>query len=111
MVFGRLELMVTRDPTLPEGTLVDERGARFPVIRDHQGYAHILNSADLFLLDHLGELDRMGIDSYGIDLRNRPPDLCSIVARAFARRDLRQKDKIKRRVGGITAGHYLRGVQ
>jgi putative protease len=111
MVFGRLELMVTRDPSLAEGTLVDERGARFPVIRDHQGYAHILNSADLFLLDHLDELERMGIDSYGIDLRNRPPDLCSIVARAFSRRDLRQKDRIKRRVGGITAGHFLRGVQ
>ncbi|NLT37760.1 MAG: peptidase [Methanomassiliicoccus sp.] len=111
MVFGRLELMITRDPTLPEGTLVDERGARFPVIRDHQGYAHILNSADLFLLDHLDELERMGMDSYGIDLRNRPPDLCSIVARAYAKRDLRQKEKIKRRVGGITAGHFLRGVQ
>ncbi len=111
MVFGRLELMVTRDPTLPEGTLIDERGARFPVARDHFGYAHILNSADLFLLDFLGDLDRMGVDSRGIDLRNRPPELCSMVAKAFARRDLRQKERIKRRVGGITAGHYLRGVQ
>ena len=111
MVFGRVELMVTRDPTLPEGTLIDERGARFPVTRDRCGYAHILNSSDLFLLDFLGEMDRMGIDSYGIDLRQRPPDLCSIVAKAFHRRDMRSKDKIKRRVGSITAGHYLRGVQ
>ena len=111
MVFGRVELMVTRDPTLPEGTLIDERGARFPVFRDRCGYAHILNSSDLFLMDFMGEMDRMGIDSYGIDLRNRPPDLCSIVAKAFARRDIRSKDKIKRRVGSITAGHYLRGVQ
>ena len=111
MVFGRLELMVTRDPTLPEGTLIDERGARFPVGRDHHGYAHIMNSADLLLLDYLGELEQMGIDSFGIDLRNRSPDLCSMVAKAFSRRDLRQKDRIKRRVGTITAGHYLRGVQ
>lgn len=111
MVFGRVELMVTRDPTLPEGTLIDERGARFPVFRDRCGYAHILNCSDLFLMDFMGETDRMGIDSYGIDLRNRPPDLCSIVAKAFARRDIRSKDKIKRRVGSITAGHYLRGVQ
>jgi len=111
MVFGRIELMVTRDPSLPEGTLVDERGKRFPVARDHSGYAHIMNSSDLFLLDFLGELDAMGIDSYGIDLRNRPPDLCTMVAKAFAQRDVRAKDKIKRRVGGITAGHYLRGVQ
>ncbi|MDW5563655.1 MAG: U32 family peptidase [Methanomassiliicoccus sp.] len=111
MVFGRVELMVTRDPSLSEGTLIDERGARFPVFRDHCGYAHILNSSDLFLLDFLGELDRMGIDSYGIDLRQRPADLCSLVAKAFHRRDLRSKDRIKRRVGSITAGHYLRGVQ
>jgi putative protease len=110
MVFGRIELMVTRDPSLQEGTLIDERGKRFPVVRDHTGYAHILNSSDLFLLDFLDELDAMGIDSYGIDLRNRPPDLCGIVAKAFAQRDLRAKDKIKRKVGGITAGHYLRGV-
>lgn len=111
MVFGRVELMVTRDPTLPEGTLIDERGARFPVTRDRCGYAHILNSADLFLMDFMGEMDRMGIDSYGIDLRQRPPDLCTMVARAFDHRDLRSKDRIKRRVGSITAGHYLRGVQ
>jgi putative protease len=111
MVFGRIELMVTRDPTLPEGTLIDERGARFPVVRDRCGYAHILNSSDLFLLDFLGEMDNMGIDSYGIDLRNRPADLCSIVAKGFSRRDIRSKDKIKRRAGPITAGHYLRGVQ
>jgi putative protease len=110
MVFGRIELMVTRDPSLAEGTLVDERGKRFPVTRDQSGFAHILNSSDLFLLDFMNELDRLGIDSYGIDLRNRTPDLCSIVAKAFAQRDLRAKEKIKRRVGSITAGHYLRGV-
>lgn len=110
LVFGRIELMVTRDPSLPEGTLIDERGKRFPVARDQGGYAHIMNSSDLFLLDFMDEMDALGIDSYGIDLRNRPPDLCLIVAQAFSHRDLRAKDKIKRRVGSITAGHYLRGV-
>jgi len=111
MVFGRIELMITRDPTLKEGTLKDERGKRFPVVRDPQGWAHVLNSADLFLLDFLGELDGMGIDSYGIDLRGRPPELAALVAEAFRRRDLKAKDRIKRRCGAITAGHYLRGVQ
>jgi putative protease len=111
LVFGRVELMVTRDPSLSEGTLIDERGARFPVFRDRSGYAHILNSSDLFLLDFMEELDRQGIDSYGIDLRHRPPDLCQLVAKAFTRRDLKAKDRIKRKVGSITAGHYLRGVQ
>lgn len=111
LVFGRVELMVTRDPTLKEGTLKDERGKRFPVVRDPRGWAHVLNSADLFLLDFLGELDRMGIDSYGLDLRGRPPELAALVAEAFRRRDIGLKDRIKRRCGGITAGHYLRGVQ
>lgn len=111
MVFGKIELMVTRDPTIPEGTLIDERGARFPVARDHHGYAHIYNSADLFLLEHLADMERLGIDSFGIDLRNRSPDLCALVGRAFDRRDLRLKERIKRRVGAITAGHFLRGVQ
>jgi putative protease len=110
MVFGRLELMVTKDPTLREGVLVDERGKRFPVYRDHFGYGHILNSSDLFLLDFLDELECMGVDSFGIDLRRRSPELSELVAKAFCERDLSQKSKLKRRCGSITAGHYLRGV-
>ncbi len=111
MVFGRMELMVTRDPSIPTGVLVDERSKRFEVTRDHHGYAHIKNSSDLFLLDFLDEMDRMNIDSYGIDLRGRRPELCSLVAEAFGKRDMRLKGKIKHRCGMITAGNYLRGVQ
>ncbi|NLK25035.1 MAG: peptidase [Euryarchaeota archaeon] len=110
-VFGRIELMVTRDPSLEEGMLKDGRGKCFPVVRDSYGWAHILNSADLFLLDFLDELDRMGIDSYGLDLRGRPPELCAMVAKAFRQRDLGMKNRIKRRCGAITAGHYFRGVR
>ena len=111
LVFGRVELMITRDPTLKEGTLKDEMGKRFPVVRDEHGWAHILNSADLFLLDFMGEMDRLGIDSYALDLRGRPPELCAMVAEAFHKRDLGMKNRIKRKCGAITAGHYLRGVQ
>ncbi len=110
MVFGRVEMMVTRDPTLNEGTLIDGLGKRFSVVRDPYGWAHIMNSSDLFLLDFLSEMDTMGIDSYGIDLRYRQPDLCSAVAKAFKQRDLDAKEKLKRKCGSITAGHYLRGV-
>ena len=111
LVFGRVELMVTRDPSLKEGSLKDERGKKFPVVRDASGWAHILNSADLFLLDFMGEMDRWGIDSYAMDLRGRPPELSGMVAEAFRKRDLGMKDRIKRKCGAITAGHYLRGVQ
>ncbi|KQM11709.1 hypothetical protein AOA80_06660 [Methanomassiliicoccales archaeon RumEn M1] len=111
LVFGRVEMMITRDPTLKEGSLKDERGKKFPVVRDKQGWAHILNSADLFLMDFMGEMDRLGIDSYALDLRGKSPDLCAMVAEAFQKRDLGMKDRIKRKCGAITAGHYLRGVQ
>ena len=110
MAFGRIELMVTKDPTLKEGTLIDDRGKRFPVVRDPLGYAHILNSSDLFLLDFIYEMEDMGIESLGIDLRGRRQDLCELVSKAFSERDIGLKDKIKRKCGSITSGHYLRGV-
>jgi putative protease len=111
MAFGRVELMVTRDPTIREGTLVDERGARFPVYRDSTGYAHVLNCADLFLLDYVNELEAMGVDSLGLDLRRKRAEVAELVARAFAERDISKKSAIKRRCGAITSGHYLRGVR
>lgn len=108
--FGRVELMVSKDPTIREGTLVDPQGMRFPVYRDASGYAHILNSSDLFLLEYLDEAEGMGIDSVGLDLRRKSPDLAELVAKAFADRDLTKKSAIKRRCGAITTGHYLKGV-
>jgi putative protease len=110
MTFGRIELMVSRDPSLEEGTLVDEKKIKFPVYRDRFGFVHILNSADLFLLDYLDDLDDMGINSFGIDLRKREPELSEIVAKAFRKRDLSKKAIIKKKCRSITARHYLRGV-
>ena len=111
LAFGRIELMITKDPGIKQGSLIDERGASFPVYRDPQGYAHVLNSAELLLLDFAEELEGMGIDSLGLDLRRKNPDLAGLVASAFAARDVSKKSAIKRKVGAITAGHYLRGVE
>ncbi|MDR1405029.1 MAG: U32 family peptidase [Candidatus Methanoplasma sp.] len=110
MVFGRTELMCTRDPGLSAGTLRDEFGHDFPIYRDNFGLAHILNSSDLFLLPYLGELGSMGIDSAGIDLRKRPVSLAKTVADAYRNRDLGMKGKITEMCGSINYGHYLRGV-
>jgi len=110
LVFGRIELMVTKDPTLEEGTLIDGRGKRFPVYRDNFRYAHILNSSDLFLLDYMSDIEGMGIESYGIDLRRRSAELSGLVARAFYEEDKGMKEEIKEKCGSITAGHFLRGV-
>ena len=111
LVFGRVELMVSKDPSIAQGMLVDERGASFPVYRDRYGYAHILNSAELCLLDYVEELEGMGVDSLGIDLRRKSGELAGLVSKAFAERDVTRKSAIRRKVGAITAGHYLRGVE
>jgi len=108
--FGRIELMVTRDTTIHEATLVDGGGRRFRVYRDREGFAHIMNSADLLLLDFLDDIEEMGVDSIGLDLRRRSPDLCELVTRAFRERDMRRKGRIRKRCGHITSGHFLRGV-
>ncbi len=111
MVFGRIELMVSRDDSLGEGTLIDEKGIGFPVQRDRFGFTHILNSSDLFLLDYLNDLEDMGVNSFGIDLRRREPELSKIVAKTFYERDLAEKATIKKLCRSITARHYLRGVE
>jgi putative protease len=110
MVFGRIELMVTRDPEMRSGVLTDEKGYEFPVYRDEHGLSHILNSADLVLLDHIEELSSMGIDSLGIDVRKRPSEVASKVAKAFYDRDVTKKVEIATLCGNVTQGHYLRGV-
>ena len=110
MVFGKIELMVSRDPSLKEGILIDQKKKKFTTYRDQSGVIHILNSPDLFLLDYLDELDKFGINSFGIDLRRRDSKLCKIVAKAFYDRDISKKTIIKRKCKSITAGHYLRGV-
>jgi putative protease len=110
MAFGRIELMVTRDPSIREGVLVDDAGRKFSVYRDRWGYAHLMNCADLLLLDYMDEFQTMGMDSIGLDLRRRDPGLCETVARAFKEYDLKKKGKIKRKCGRVTVGHFLRGV-
>ncbi len=110
MVFGRLELMATRDPDMGNGMLEDIKGYKFPVYKSQDGTSRLLNSADLVLLEQLPELQDMGFDSFGIDLRKRPPQLASLVAESFAKRNLKMKSKISDACGSITAGHYHRGV-
>ncbi|KAF5056802.1 Peptidase family U32 [anaerobic digester metagenome] len=110
MAFGRLELMLSRDPTLPEGTLVDDRGVRYPVHRDPQGFVHILHSTDLLMLDKVPELRAMGVDSLGIDVRRRHPDLAAFVGKSFRELDLANLEELRRKCGRSSLGHYRKGV-
>lgn len=110
MAFGRLELMLSRDPTLPEGTLVDDRRVRYPVHRDSEGFVHILHSTDLLMLDKVPELRAMGVDSLGIDVRRRHPDLAAFVGRSFREMDLANLEELRRKCGRSSLGHYRKGV-
>ena len=111
MVFGRQELMCTRDPAMHNGILVDEKSCRFPVYKDVHGLSHILNSSDTILLPYLGELGRMGIDSVGIDLRRRPENIARRVAEAYANNDVKAKFDLQEMCGGLNYGAYLRGTE
>ena len=110
MVFGRQELMCTRDPAMDSGFLADEKGFRFPVYRDGRGLSHILNSSDLMLLPYLRELGKMGIESVGIDVRKRPVNIASKVAKAFGENLVSEKFDLQEMCGGINYGAYLRGT-
>jgi len=110
MVFGRVELMLSRDPTLPEGTLIDDRGTRYPVHRDPEGFVHISHSTDLLLLDKVPELRSMGVDSLGIDVRRRHPDMAAFVGRSFRELDIDDMGELRRKCGRSGLGHYRKGV-
>ncbi|MBO6083704.1 MAG: U32 family peptidase, partial [Candidatus Methanomethylophilaceae archaeon] len=111
MVFGRTELMFSRDPHLKNGSIKDEKGYVFPVYRDRNDYGHILNSSDLMLFDVRKELERYGVNSFGIDVRKRPAQLAALVGKAFRSGSDADVPKIKQMCGGtFNTGHYLRGV-
>jgi len=110
LAYGRVELMVSKDPCLQEGFLLDERKKRFQVYRDAHGLVHILNSSVTFLLDHLDELQGMGVDSFGIDVRRHHPDLAQLVGEVFANRDMENKAVLRKKCGAFTAAHFQDGV-
>jgi len=111
MAFGRTELMYTRDPGAENGSLKDETGASFPVYKDNRGFAHILNSVDLNLLDLIPELGRSGVSSVGLDLRKRPSSLVKAVGEVCRNPTDKSKDRLKEMCGGVTTrGLYARKV-
>jgi collagenase-like PrtC family protease len=95
---------------LPEGTLVSDNGIRYPVHRDQEGFVHILHSTDTLMLDKVPELAMMGVDSLGIDVRRRHPDLAAYVAKAFKDVDLGVMEEMRRKLGRSSLGHYRKGV-
>ncbi len=126
LVEGNLEALVTEDrlTALAPGTdgafwgLRDGKRRIFPVRTDGEGRTYLANAVETSLIDQIPALLETGYDSFAIDARGRGERYaremtgiyCSAIESGTMTR--RMKEDVKRRsCGGITAGHYLRGVQ
>jgi putative protease len=103
----------------------DETGHLFPVRTDDACRSHIFNAAETCLVDAVPDLVQSGVDTIVIDARGRPGAYAGEMVRIY--RDAitlatqkpgargqdftALKDRVKAiALGGITAGHYARGV-
>jgi len=106
--------------------IMDATGHTFPVRIDGECRSHIYNSAEICLIDHLPSLMMIGINEVVIDARGRTGSYTRemirlyreaiLLAKKGVRTDDHQfsqlKDAVKRlAVGGITAGHFIRGLK
>jgi putative protease len=104
----------------------DTTGHIFPVRVDGECRTHIYNSSELCLIDHIPSLLQMGINEIIIDTRGRTAGydraMTGIYTKAIAlvHEGIKTPDKglelLKETVklyalGGITTGHYLRGLK
>jgi putative protease len=138
IVQGNIPAMITADSLLDlverhrspgqvSFGLSDSTGRIFPVHPDRWGRSHILNAAELCLIDYLPALARAGVDTFIIDARWRGPSYASRMISVYReamndhgwmdgrRQDPGQVSSLKGRIramaqGGITAGNYLRGL-
>lgn len=116
---GNVVIAVTEDRSISEGDghAIRDRRRIFPVRRDATGVTNILNSVETCLLDHIPQIASMGVDSVAIDARWRTRKYAREMAEIYSRavREHSEIPKLKSRIrrmamGGITSGHFLRGV-
>jgi len=103
----------------------DVTGHIFPVRIDGDCRSHIYNASELCLIDHLPSLMNWGMDEIIIDARGRTRAYAGDMTRIYKNAitlvqntEIRDnqleslKEAVKlRSLGGITAGHYLRGLK
>ncbi len=139
IVEGNIEAVVSEDciltATVPTGPacsagktgtfrgIRDEKGRIFPVHLDGSCRTHIQNAMETCLIDHLPRIASMGIGTVAIDLRGRTLRYAEIMTGLYKEALERLSSgkpegfhEFKERaraisLGGITAGHFLRGVQ
>ena len=106
--------------------IMDMTGHTFPVRIDGECRSHVYNSAEMCLIDHLPSLMQIGINEVVVDARGRTGSYTGDMIRLYheaihlAKNGVRSgdpllgklKEAVKRRaVGGITAGHFIRGLK
>jgi putative protease len=106
--------------------ITDATGHIFPVRIDGECRSHIYNAAEMCLIDHLPSLMEIGITEVVIDARGRTAtyarDMTRIYRKAItlAKDGVRHddpridalKDDVRRcSLGGITSGHFIRGLK
>jgi putative protease len=138
LVQGNIEVMVSEDTLYPytglcNGSMKDPEfagirdvtGHIFPVRVDGECRSHLYNASELCLIDHLPSLMKEGIDEIIIDARGRTRVYAGDMTRLYKNAVRLVQDKetgdnqleplkaeVKlRSLGGITAGHYLRGLK
>jgi putative protease len=128
LVQGNIEAMVTEDrlaATVSDGRFLglrDRRNRVFPLRCDSESRTYIANAVETCLIDHLPRIIGMGIDAVAIDARGRGARYAGDMARlyltgieAVGRGDQGMLDVLKnevkeRALGGITGGHFVRGL-
>ena len=135
MVQGNLEVMVTKDCVLSLARRKPEPGdfwglqdfkRIFPIRVDEEGRTHIFNSVETCLLDLMPDLFRIGLDGIAIDARGRTRKYAQEMTEIYLKAieitnagspaldgDLQalKEDARARSLGGITTGHFLRGLK
>ena len=127
IVQGSLEVMITRNciPATALGcrscnqpwALKDATGRIFRVRTDANCCSHILNAAEICLIEHVQTLAATGVSVLSIDARGRSPEYVRrMIALYTAALEGENAKELKEQVrdlasGGVTAAHYLRGVE
>jgi len=104
----------------------DSTGRIFPVRTDGSCRTHVFNAVETCLLDHIPSLLQMGIDSVAIDARGRTNTYAGQMVHIYRdaifgahqdstvarERFIPLKKQVKKiALGGITAGHFVKGLK
>ena len=126
LVQGSLEVMITENciPATAQGcrscnqswALKDKTERIFRIRTDADCRTHIMNAAEICLIEYVRELANCGVSVISIDARGRSPEYIRRMVAVYRRavngeNGKNLKEEIRELAsGGVTAAHYLRGI-